>query len=130
MLFPGALEDWEKGLWWNIIYYMFVYVMVTIYETDTVENCENLQKSINFFFNPAPITEDINQYCFFFFPRHSACGILVPWTGIEPGPSAVKAWSPNHWTARKFPILFLRRDLEFWPILLFGQSYHNSILTP
>lgn len=65
MLFPGALEDCEKGLWWNTIYCMSVYVLVTIYETDTVENCENLQKSINFFFNPAPITEDINQYFFF-----------------------------------------------------------------
>ena len=32
-----------------------------------------------------------------------SCVILVAWWGIEPGPSAVKAWSPNHWTARKFP---------------------------
>ena len=24
--------------------------------------------------------------------------ILVPWLGIEPAPSAVTAWSPNHWT--------------------------------
>ena len=34
-----------------------------------------------------------------------ACGILVPWPGIEPGPSAVKAESLNHWTIRQFPIL-------------------------
>ena len=34
-----------------------------------------------------------------------ACGILVPWSGIEPGPSAVKVWSPNHWTAKEFPII-------------------------
>ena len=34
---------------------------------------------------------------------HKACGILVPRPGIEPGPSAVRAWSPNHWTAREFP---------------------------
>ena len=28
--------------------------------------------------------------CFFFFwPHHAACGILVPWTGIEPGPLAL-----------------------------------------
>ena len=26
--------------------------------------------------------------------------------GIEPAPSAVKAQSPNHWTAREFPIKF------------------------
>ena len=28
----------------------------------------------------------------------------VPWPWIEPRPSVVKVWSPNHWTARKFPI--------------------------
>ena len=31
-----------------------------------------------------------------------ACGILVPQPGFEPRPLAVKAWSPNHWTAREF----------------------------
>ena len=30
-----------------------------------------------------------------------ACGILVPWPGIESVPPAVEAWSPNHWTARE-----------------------------
>ena len=30
-------------------------------------------------------------------------GILVPGAGIEPRPSVVNAWSPNHWTARQFP---------------------------
>ena len=38
-----------------------------------------------------------------FWPCRAACGILVPQPGIEPAPSAVKAWSPAHWTARKFP---------------------------
>ena len=28
---------------------------------------------------------------------------LVPWPGIKPRPSVVKAWSLNHWTAREFP---------------------------
>ena len=32
-----------------------------------------------------------------------ACGILVPGPGIEPGPSAVRVQSPNHWTAREVP---------------------------
>ena len=36
-----------------------------------------------------------------FWLRRAACGILVPWPGIEPGPSAVRAWSHNHWTTRK-----------------------------
>ena len=42
-------------------------------------------------------------FCFFFWPRHVACGILVPWPGIKPGPPAVKARSPNHWTTREVP---------------------------
>ena len=36
-----------------------------------------------------------------------ACGILVPRPGTEPGPSSVKAWSPNQWTAREFPRMVL-----------------------
>ena len=36
-------------------------------------------------------------------PRCLACGILLPRPGIEPVPSAMKAWSPNHWMAREFP---------------------------
>ena len=38
-----------------------------------------------------------------FWPLCEACGILVPWPGIKPGPSAVRAWSPSHWTVREFP---------------------------
>ena len=50
---------------------------------------------------------------FFFPPRHVACGILVPRPGIEPGPSAVKAQNPNHWTTREFPQIIC--FLFFWP---------------
>ena len=39
----------------------------------------------------------------FFWPRHVACGSLVPQAGIEPWPWAVAARSPNHWTAREVP---------------------------
>ena len=39
---------------------------------------------------------------FFFFPYHVACGILVPWSGIQVGPSAMKLQSPNHWTPSTF----------------------------
>ena len=41
--------------------------------------------------------------CFFkkiFWPHHMACGILVPWSGIDPGALAAKVLSPNHWAAR------------------------------
>ena len=31
-------------------------------------------------------------------------GILVPRPGLEPTPSAVKLPTPNHWTAREFPL--------------------------
>ena len=48
----------------------------------------------------------------FVWPRHAACGILVSRPGIEPGPLAVKARSPNHWTARKFPIFSFLRNLR------------------
>ena len=40
---------------------------------------------------------------FFFWPCHTACGILVPWPGIEIMPLAVKAQSPNQWTVREVP---------------------------
>ena len=34
----------------------------------------------------------------------TACGVFVPWPGIEPGPPAVKVWRFNHWSAREFHI--------------------------
>ena len=40
---------------------------------------------------------------FFFWLCHVAYRIPVPWSKAEPGPSVVKAWSPNHWITRKFP---------------------------
>ena len=37
------------------------------------------------------------------------CGILVPRPEIEPGPLAVEAQNPNHWTTRKLPrLIFLK----------------------
>ena len=57
-------------------------------------------------FHSAPFPWD-NFFSFFFFWSHcAACGNLVPWPGIEPGPRAVKAQSPNHWTTREFPRQF------------------------
>ena len=48
---------------------------------------------------------------FFFWPHCVPCGILVSQPGIEPTPSAVKARSPNHWTAREFLEI---RPLKRW----------------
>ena len=51
-------------------------------------------------------------YFFFFWPLCTACGILIPQAGIEPGPLAVKAPSPNHWTTREFPNgVLLKREI-------------------
>ena len=38
---------------------------------------------------------------------HDSYKILAPRPGIEPTPSAVKVQSPNHWTAREVPKVFL-----------------------
>ena len=45
------------------------------------------------------------KHFFFFWLCRAACRILVPRPGIEPGPSAVRPWSPNHRTTREFPPL-------------------------
>ena len=47
---------------------------------------------------------------FVFWLRCTACGLLVPRPGIEPGPLAVRAQSPNHWTAREFPLCYSHLD--------------------
>ena len=39
----------------------------------------------------------------FFWLHCMACGILTPWSGIKPGPSAVRMRSPIHWTTKEFP---------------------------
>ena len=46
-----------------------------------------------------PIQPANQLFCFW--PCPSACGILVPQTGIELMSSALEVYSPNHWTARK-----------------------------
>ena len=43
-------------------------------------------------------------YLCMYWQCQAACGILVPQPGMEPRPMAVKAGSPNHWTAREFPL--------------------------
>ena len=43
-----------------------------------------------------------HQFFFFFWSHYTACGILVPQPGIEPGSSAVKAQSPNLKMTREF----------------------------
>lgn len=46
-------------------------------------------------------------FVFFFWLYRATCGILVPQSGIEPGPPVVEAQSPSCWTTREFPIVIL-----------------------
>ena len=41
------------------------------------------------------------NFFFFFWPGSVDCRILVPQPRIEPGPTAVKVPSPNHWAVRE-----------------------------
>ena len=43
------------------------------------------------------------QFFFFFSLHHVACGISVPWPGIEPMTPPMEAWSCNHWSTREVP---------------------------
>ena len=51
-------------------------------------------------------------YCFV------SCVILVPPSGIEPGPWAVKVLSPNCWTAREFSSLYIVKQRLFLSCLI------------
>ena len=63
-----------------------------------------------------------------FWPRHTTCGILVPWPRIEPGRLAVKVQSPNHWTAKEFPtIIFIIVTIII--IINVWLSHTDSILS-
>ena len=60
------------------------------------------------------------HFFFFFWPRCTACRILVPRPGIEPTPPAVEVRSLNHWTAREFPPLL--HYVSTW------RSFHSGCL--
>ena len=62
------------------------------------------------------------SFSIFFWPHSMACGILVPWPGIESRPLAVGAQSPNHWTTREFPLT------DFKKLCTLATSKVNSAL--
>ena len=41
-----------------------------------------------------------------------ACGILVPWAGIEPASSLLEVQSLNHWTAREVLLCYFFHDYK------------------
>ena len=51
---------------------------------------------------------NVLQHCFcftFWFFDPKACGILAPWSRIEPSPHALEGEVLKHWAAREVPIL-------------------------
>ena len=70
----------------------------------------------------------LSIYLFNFWLHWVACGILIPQPGIEPMPSAVKAWSPNHWTSREVSQLIHFKDKEIEVhITSWGQRRTNTL---
>jgi len=64
---------------------------------------------------------------FTFWLCHAACGILVPWPGIELMPPSVEVWCLNHWTTREVPHLLFKILPYFylshcWMLLCYGGS--------
>ena len=55
-------------------------------------------------------------------PHHVACGILLPWPGIDPVLPALEAWSLNHWT-REVPAVFTMGILLSQYLQIFSHSF-------
>ena len=73
----------------------------------------------------------LQQFCtsyFFFWLCHMACGILVPQPGIEPAPSAVQVWRPNHWTARE--LIPCKSYFFFFPEQFCKSYFCRVLLSP
>ena len=51
----------------------------------------------------------LSEWHFHFSFFTAACRVFILQLGIKPGPHAGEVWSPNHWSARKFPAVSLSR---------------------
>ena len=51
-----------------------------------------------------------------------ARGILVPWPGIEPGPSALGPWHLSHWATREVPHCTANYFLPCYPTAHMGDA--------
>ena len=58
-----------------------------------------------------PVSIYLSVYLSIYLSLLKACRMLVPLPGVEPGPLAVKVWSPNHWTTRELPVFLLESQL-------------------
>ena len=94
--------------------------------------------SQDYLFNWAWLTFILNwfiSFClvgwFWFWPHHTARGILFPRPGIEPEPSTVRVWSPHHWTSRGFPISSLKIEKKFTQTFVIMKNNHRlSCVSP
>ena len=70
------------------------------------------------------------SFCFCFWPCFMACEILIPWPRTESRSLALKAVSPNNWTAREFPLFSLKwENSATWPVNSWnGQQNSIKIL--
>ena len=106
------------GLVMNVV---FFFSSVISYVCLFYQGFVNLNEMSTFWFYCSSILYFI--YLVSFWGVHCiACGILLSRPGIEPRPSAVKAQSSNHWTIRKFPILYF--ILFSYAFLNFFISFH------
>ena len=68
---------------------------------------------------------------FFYLAVLRSLGILVPQPGIEPGPSAVKAVSPNRQTSRGVPGFFISILFSIFQIFTeHVQSFKKEVWSP
>ena len=84
-------------------------------------------------FSTWPLFFKAKLYYYYYFSQ-AECGILVPWSGIKPVPSALEALSLNHWTAREVQYLasweggFASTAKCFWVPHLYKRNIQPNIL--
>ena len=66
-----------------------------------------LSSHYSFMYSDSSLPGIVPLSTFFFFFVHITCGILVPRPKIEPVPPEMEGQSPNHWTAREFPSVYI-----------------------
>ena len=110
---------WYIALHWLICicWTIFVFLELTLFKHGILKKkvrSGGKETDMSYSFPKSPL-----ERFFFLWPCPSACGILVPWPGMEPIPSTLEAWSLNHWTAREVPrkILLWVKCIE-WSTML------------
>ena len=75
------------------------------------------------------ITSYSTYYYYYFWSSLAASKILGPRPGIEPGPSGVRPWNSNPWTARECPLChYFKLCLLGWEKRHWGRETKCTIL--